>query len=122
MHQLKAHSHFVAGMAMLLHYRLSEEFKDHPRDHLTQMSDWLGLNRNQSNAPPVGNEERRNIGDYASVPSRETMQLLQDFFAPHNERLFKLLEVAGFGKEAARMRRLWSVPQNHNETPQVAPT
>lgn len=94
--------------------RVSEDYEHDPISHMMQLPQWLGLDpalvspafKLRAKVPNA----KLHIGHYDSTPSEETLQQLRTFFAPHNERLFKLLEAKGFGQQAARMKELWSAP------------
>lgn len=91
--------------------RVSEDFQRDPISHMMQLPEWLGLDpalvSEEFKKRAQNNGGRMHVGRYDAHPLESTMQQLDAFFAPHNERLFKLLEAKGFGKEAARMREVW---------------
>lgn len=90
--------------------RVSEDFQHDASSHLLQLVDWLGLDpkltsHDHKSGVPI--KTKLHVGRYESQPEDATMNMLREFYAPHNERLFKLLEDKGFGNAAARMRDVW---------------
>lgn len=77
---------------------------------MLQLVDWLGLDPTLTSPQYTSGSPlhtKLHVGKYESQPASDTMSMLREFYAPHNERLFKLLEAKGFGGAAARMREVW---------------
>ena len=65
----------------------TEDLRKDPQQILDQIFDFLGL-------PPfkVENLKNRNVGNYKERMNEDTRKFLIEYFEPHNERLFKLLQ------------------------------
>ena len=65
----------------------TEDFRKNPQQAMDQVFDFLGLS-------PfiVENLTDRNVGNYKEKMNEDTRKFLIEYFRPHNERLYKLLQ------------------------------
>ena len=84
--QLKEwHRYFDREQLLILK---SEDFFDHPTETLRNVTHFLGLPRRNTR---IGGN--RNPGGYSSPIDPETLQWLQQYYEPHNKRLYEYLGV-----------------------------
>ena len=65
----------------------TEDFRKNSQQTLDQVFDFLGLSPFK-----VENLTDRNVGDYKKKMNEDTRKFLIEYFRPHNERLYKLLQ------------------------------
>ena len=65
----------------------TEDFHKNTQHTLDQVFDFLGLNPFK-----IGNPKRSNVGNYKEKMNEDTRKSLIEYFKPHNERLYKLLQ------------------------------
>ena len=65
----------------------TEDFHKNTQHTLDQVFNFLGLNPFK-----IDNPKRHNVGNYKEKMNEETRKSLIEYFKPHNERLYKLLQ------------------------------
>jgi hypothetical protein len=80
----------------------AEEFESSPKTLLRHSVRWLGLDENRVNEAAV--HGKHHSRQYIASILPETKRLLQDFFRPHNQRLFTFLEAKGYYDTAKTLR------------------
>ena len=73
----------------------TEDFTKNPQQILNQFFDFVGAATTTTAAAPppdVGNLTNRNVGNYKERMNENTRKFLIEYFKPHNERLYRLLQ------------------------------
>ncbi|KAF8057930.1 KCS5 [Scenedesmus sp. PABB004] len=84
----------------------TKAFKEAPWHHMQQLVTWLGLDPAASKARGDFLKLHKRTYPEASLP-RGFVSELAAFYAPHNDRLFALLESHGYAAAAAQLRAAW---------------
>ncbi|WIA15486.1 hypothetical protein OEZ85_002125 [Tetradesmus obliquus] len=84
----------------------TKAFKEAPWHHMQQLAEWLGLDPSKSKRRGDFLKMHKRSYPDASLP-QGFVQELAEFYAPHNERLFVLLEQRGYAAVAAQLRAAW---------------
>jgi hypothetical protein len=84
----------------------TKAFKEAPWHHMQQLAQWLGLDPSKSKQRGDFLKMHKRSYPDASLP-KGFVQELAEFYQPHNERLFALLEERGYSAVAAQLRAAW---------------
>jgi hypothetical protein len=84
----------------------TKAFKEAPWHHMQQLTEWLGLDPSKSKRRGDFLKMHKRSYPDASLP-KGFVQELAEFYQPHNERLFALLEQRGYHAVAEQLRAAW---------------
>jgi hypothetical protein len=72
----------------------SEDLKRDKQGEMKKLHNFLGLEY-----VPIEHEDEKVVSHYSAPMQNETRQFLEEFYAPYNKRLYKLLIDNGFGED-----------------------